>query len=465
MIAAGERGFIALAKEKPILWAFAALFALEAGMNMLYGYRRGGGGIGAIGYAAAFFAIAFVAAWLPTQIANIRGNDAMAWAKTIVFVSLTLLCFSLSQAAGWSVMGVTMADGQAKRDDAAMQRSLTRGELERAQRDLAAITETAPAESLKKLAGEAWDAAKREEERKGCKTLCEQRKKEAAGYEERLGQAVRRDELKAVVIANSGKLEKTAPVAAGSPDVAVLSRISGASEEDVRFWFTVVLVGIIGLFANLGFALAGVGRDPSGSAPGGAGAAEQDEDWVWRQPRLAAPSPSAAPGPHHPPAGYGTPPASHPGPVTASGSPINIHFGSGAPATSPNAAQPGPMSPGMPNPVEPHPLSPDGLRRQAVPALPAPVAPDRPVDRAPVNTVIDNLLSFRAACVRNEPGAIVPVAAMYARYVDWAGSRRLARAAFETMLPMATGIQIFDVGGIPHFQDVALRAERELNVA
>ena len=72
--------FFEQAKHKRILWALAAIWLLEAGMNTLYGYRRGGGGVGAMGYAAVFFAIAIMAAWLPVKMQELRavGMGAIA---------------------------------------------------------------------------------------------------------------------------------------------------------------------------------------------------------------------------------------------------------------------------------------------------------------------------------------------------------------------------------------------------
>jgi hypothetical protein len=448
-------------REHPILLAFAAVWALEAGMNILYGYRRGGGGIGAGGYAAVFGAIAFIAAWLPTRIRYIHPQDQMAAAKRFVFVALTLLCVSLSQVAGWSVMGVTLADGQAARDDQATKRSTARERLDLMRAEMRKLGVQPPVDQVQarmdaelatvvnRRTGETVaDASNSCAIPSGAPAPCQRYAKLKA----ELATAKRYAELESKIQSAGGAIDSSPAVAEGSPDVAVLARITGADEKDVRFWFTVVLVAIIGLFANLGFAIVGLGSSqPHDFANySGSGQWQHPEPYPHGAPLLPAPSGAMAPPQHY----------THAAPQPASASPIHLHLGAatGYAPTHPAIAAPGPAphpAVGIPSPRVPDEAPPKQSRAEPLPSSPA---PDRPVDRNRLRELLDGLLAFEAATLTKQDGAAISAADLYARYAASAGQRAVAPEAFHTMFSAATNVSQTQIAGIPHYMDVAFKA-------
>lgn len=409
-------GFFTQCRTRPILLAFGAIWALEAGMNTLYGYKRGGGGIGALGYAATFLAIAFVAAWLPTQLRAIYGNSALAWAKrTAIFVPL-MLCVIVSQAAGWAVMGVTIADGQAKRDTAAMGRTVAVEALERDRAARKALgDQSAPDQIAARIEGELSTTIRRtgqtiREATNDCADAGA-----APGPCQRVGKlraqlkdAERAADLDRRIAAGLGAVEHAPQVAEGAPDVAVIAAMTGAPKEDVRFWMTVCLVAVIGLFANFGFALAGMGD------------------------------------------------IGHPQPFTPLSTALVVaphanSFGSGVSANAPElTASPAAMS-------APHASSPGTAIAET---HYTPPAPSVPVRRDYVRAITDNLLVFRAAALDDHHGGVVPADDVYARYAAWAGPRAVASPAFHALFPAMTGIKLAELANVPHYYDVALRAHQ-----
>jgi hypothetical protein len=446
-------------REHPILLAFAAVWALEAGMNILYGYRRGGGGIGAAGYAAVFGAIAFIAAWLPTRIRYIHPQDQMAAAKRFVFVALTLLCVSLSQVAGWSVMGVTLADGQAARDDQATKRATAREGLEQMRAEMRRLGVQPPVDQVQaRMDAELGTVVNRRSGEtvadvsnscampSAAPAPCQRYAKLRA----ELAAAKRSAELETKIQTASGAIGTAPAVAEGSPDVAVLARITGADEKDVRFWFTVVLVAIIGLFANLGFAIVGLGSSqPHDFAHFDGGQAWQPGPYPHGAPLLPAP-----PGAMAQPANY-----AHPAPQPASASPIHLHLGAapGYAPTHPAIAAPGPAphpAVGIPSPRVPDEAPPKQSRGAPLPSSPA---PDRPVDRNRLRELLDGMLAFEAATLTKQDGAAISAADLYARYAAGAAQRAVAPEAFHTMFSAATNLSQTQIGGVPHYMDVAFK--------
>ena len=463
-------GFWGEMRARPILWAFAAIWVIDAMMNTIYGYRRAAG-VGAIGYAAAFFAIAVVAAWLPVQIRLIKGTDFGAWVQRVALSIPLVVCLIVSQVAGWAVMGVTMADGQAAREDKAMSRTTIRQKLESARAEYATLAAEAPGDpdTLRVALDETRAAAEREGDRVRCGPKCEALKLKAVQYAERLSKAERAAELEDTVIPDLEQRLKTAPkTAEGAPAEAVLARIFSVSDDEVRFWWTVALVFAIGMFANLGFALAGVGerQAPRAAAPREweayqpvmTGPGHPGPDWAQAETQHAAHTPpdaraqAEAQGRDHSEHGW-QPPTS---------TPLHIHLSG---ASTPPSSAPGSTPAELPHraggshpPASLAPAPADGKdSRQSAPSAPAPPAADKPVKRDRIRQLTDQLLTFRAACVTDSAGGVVEAGELYARYAQWAGDQAIPRGAFETLFPTATGLDIVHVGGAAHYADVALK--------
>jgi len=71
--------------------------------------------------------------------------------------------------------------------------------------------------------------------------------------------------------------------------------------------------------------------------------------------------------------------------------------------------------------------------------------------------VIDQLLTFAAAELVSDDGALVPFPDMVERYRNWSQGRGIDPAAFAIMFPAATGIALIDLGGAQHFAGARLR--------
>ncbi len=106
-----------------------------------------------------------------------------------------------------------------------------REDMARARRDLAAITETAAADVLMRLADEAGARAKREEARGGCRAKCEEAKRDEAQYLARHALAKRRDEL-TTLLAEAKAEAASAPVEI-SGLAATLAAASGGSKTSI----------------------------------------------------------------------------------------------------------------------------------------------------------------------------------------------------------------------------------------
>jgi hypothetical protein len=61
-----------------------------------------------------------------------------------------------------------------------------------------------------------------------------------------------------------------------------------------------------------------------------------------------------------------------------------------------------------------------------------------------------------------DDGALIPFADLIERYQVWAQGRGIDPAAFVTLFPIATGVQLIDIAGVQHFCGARLR--RELKV-
>lgn len=467
-----------------VLWAAAACWLLEAYMNFRFGYGKAGLGLG-----LAFLAVAVFAAYLPMKYGRVAEpwGNLPGFCKRLALLFCIGICVGLSQAAGWANLGTLLADSQVARSTAATSRETAAENLAKMRADRAALPTT-----------RAIDAIKAEldlELRKTSKKYPNGDGPNAMLLKAELANAERNVELGKEIEKATRALESKQQVAGGQPELDVLVAAFGpgasanAEDEDVQaqaaatrknvaFWVPVAITAVIGLFANFGFALAGVGQAPRvddktqafidsfdvGARRLGAGGARQLHDELVERfgrdaveqylPNLAAthnrvpPAPQEMTRPTLPPIN-GFPPPSQPPRLDQYGGGINIHVGApavGQPQTPPQDAPPvRPAQPAAGPP--PAPL-----------ALPPPVQTGAPVDRSGVLKHTDHLLLFKQACLEPMPSALVSADDMYARYAAWAGPRRLSQAAFLALLSELADVpQSNAAGGHLHFYDFAIR--------
>jgi hypothetical protein len=476
MMTADRKTFRRELAEKPILWAMLACFALELAMNSIVGYRRAGGGFSAsaVLYGLVFMMLAFIAAWTCVQTFAVKGNDALAWVKRLAFGLPFIACFIVSQVSGWSVMGVTLADGSLKREIAATAGDVARETLDARRAERKAIGVPRPIDAIRaELDLELRKTSKRYPNGDGPAALV---------LKSELAKAERAAVLDGEITQSLAAVEARPAVAGGSQDVAALQRIFGGEAKDLHFWWSVGLVAVIGFFANFGFALAGVGQGRIGDRS----ESPLDEDLLgeaflppqYRTRALMAPnripqersgtareasSTQWEGGPQG--AVLGVQPAAphHPHALHQHGAPINIHLGLPAGPSAgmtPPAGDP-PPSP-RPSPVEFSTSAPGGRLPggESPGASTKSEAPGAPVDRSQARNTLDQLLRFKAACLEEAAGGMVSAEDMVARYRAWAGAR-----AFLTVFGELTGTAEQVVAGKLHFHCVVLREGAHLAVA
>jgi hypothetical protein len=449
-------------KAQPILAAFIVLWAVEAYMNMLYGYKRAGGGAGALGYAAMFGAIAFIAAWLPTRIAHVQGSDAGAFVKRAVFALLAASCFGLSVMAGCSVLGVATADGSVARNMKATKHSTAADQLAQARADRKALgTQPAPEQVQERIGAELATVTRYgtiAELTENCKeadkapTAC----KKVAALKTQLADAKRAVALDTQIEQREAKLGATEAVAEGAPELAILAKLTGFEEKEVGQWWAVALIVILEIFSNFGFALAGMGG-PGNPAPVHATAGAN-----WAAAQGSLPAPPSFPMIDH------RPREDHPHPQPAYGAPINIHVAAANAQPTPPAGVASPtamasqpeerQSPASTQPrAETRPLS----RAIASPARPA---PQQPVDRNPLRELLDSMAVFKASALAAHNGAATAFDQVYAVYRSWAGSAAVEADKFHMAFSAATNAKVGVLAGSPHYMDLSLIASPTVQI-
>jgi hypothetical protein len=455
-----------------VLWAVLACWMLEAGMNATFGYKIAGYGLSVI-----FVAVAVLGAYLAVKVFAVRGKDLRAWGRRAMFGVPLALCFSLCQAAGWSTLGTMLADGMTARETLATSRSSAADKLRLARDERAKLGAPRPIGTIK--------AELELEKTRKSAAYPDGRGPKALALEAELAAAERAAELDELIPNLVAELEGREQVAEGTPHLDVMVRLTGAKPDEVAFWWPVVLTAVIGFFATFGWPLAGVGR--------GGHELRQPEpdplaDFDWGPRRLPPPSG------YHQNQGFGEAGTAGASPsaqrvssrqTADAGSPGHASFPSGGPAAAhvhgapinisvalPAAGVGGGLEPGAsPSPAaeriatEPKAMLPAPGAGAALRArvLETPPAAQRPVDRRHVQELIDHLLCFRAACVLDAAGGVVPAREMYERYVSWAGERAISEQAFDTMFGELAGIARVNFGGVPHYRGVVLNREPRLS--
>lgn len=241
------------------LTACAVLFSVEQGMNAINGYRRAGGDLQltAIGYAVIMLAIGVCAAWCPW--AALRAQRGKALGLWLLMLPMFLIC----QSNGWAVMGVTLADGQVKRNTAATGREVLEAELKlkRQEREMIGVTR----------AMGAIDAELNLEMRRTSKQFPDGDGPAAMRLKAEKATAEKAASLDKQIAALPAAIGNAPQVAGGAVDTAVvmavgdrvrswwraeaLSEAERLTGADVNFGFSILLVFVIGFFATFGPAL------------------------------------------------------------------------------------------------------------------------------------------------------------------------------------------------------------------
>lgn len=320
-------------KKFPILAAFIAVWGAEATMNALYGYRSGATSSTAAGllYGTILLSFAFLGAWLGVKFLSIRGYTPLAWGRRL-FIGIPLLaCIVLSQITGWSVMGITISDSSAARENKADSREAKRSALKRAQEDRNLLgAQPAPAEVQAKIDKELQTYVRKEDKTVGtitsncarpdwAPTVC----RRVADLKIQLQSAERAIELDRQIASGSSAVETSGAVGAANARTATLEKLTGWSSSELDFWLNVFFVGMVGLFANLGPTLAGFADPQIATAIGGTEAANPaavsppEQHHHYYQPQVSMP-PYPPPVPaHYPPPVY-VPPSPSPQPLNIS---------------------------------------------------------------------------------------------------------------------------------------------------
>lgn len=462
----------------PILLGWMVIFCVHAGLNSKLGHEMGGGeGMGALFYAAAFLGFAVVGAWAADQIAQASG------ARQAGLIGIALCQLLIGQMAGWQALGLTLSKGQGTLEAKADARKTTKDALDAKRAELARIGIVRPASAI-----EPDRALECEKKSKiypdGVGPKCSALKAEEA-------MSARARDLEKEIDALSAKLSsgpalKSASDAWAAPQALAQGVASGwawiwggapatVSPDDVRFGWMVFLVFALEFFGTFGLALIrhGAGGEPhSGSGPAsrlvpagdpspspdGGDRLREALDAMASGLRLGLPAPAqmAALGP---PADYDRTPAH----AYSYGAPINIHVSPGGQSRPDalSAMAPSGEPAGAAASIEPP--RPSRAPREDLAALSADAPP---VDRSRVlrqlspeeREAADVILAFRAACVVDAPGGLVDAQHLLRRYAAWAGARALTPEAFVVLFRDVTGLEPADIGGLPHYRGIALRA-------
>ncbi len=242
-----------------MILCLVALFVVDTGMSVLNGYRRAGGDfqLTAFGFAAIMFAVAGLATYMPVAAKRETG-----WRK-LGFWLVSLPLFLITQSNGWAVMGVTLADGHIKREVKATSRNVTADTLAKKRIELDKIGTVRPVATIAaERALECKRTSRRYPDGKGPKCTKLIAEEETAKRARTLEDDIKNE---------TANLQAAPKVAGGNIDIAVLQALVNATaerwkgapltdaekftHEDTYFAFSILLVAVIGFFANFGPAM------------------------------------------------------------------------------------------------------------------------------------------------------------------------------------------------------------------
>jgi hypothetical protein len=438
--------------RQPVVLLPLLCFLVTVYMNAHAGYLIGGH---SVVLAAVLIAVAFYTAYAGTTVWNAGG-----WRK--FFLGVVLVGgLAVDQIAAWQTLGIQFADGQTARATKAQGLGATADALKRARDERDSIGRVRAIGAI--------DADRVLECRRTSPSFPDGRGPQCTRLTGELETARRAAALDGDIVRLIGETENREQVAGGTAQFTVPQALAQnlanvwwgpkaapkVSPDDVLFFVLILLAAAIGLLANLGFWLVGVAHDASSDDDHKLGSGA-DVDLSLPSTLSGVPVDLAplrlleAPPRRRqlsPPAAL-MPAAATPAQPTLStaSAPINITLGYGVPPSA-SAVPPTAV-----------PAEPAARSRSEKPLHPRPdvnpVASAPPVDRGPVQAIVDNLTAFRAACVVDAPGVSVSRDQMWRRYCAWAGDRAASRQVFDALFAeMAEVLVERDA-----FHDVALRA-------
>lgn len=454
--------------------AVVACFVIECAANALFGFRSVGGFenfIGAVLAGAGCVAIAIIGAHQAAALRDYGWHNPKLYAIGL-FVAA---CFLFGWVAGVRLYATNMADGGLRREREATKGSLARDKLQ-ARRDERSRLGVRPAPEIieaeiakalgvyitkadKTVAAATSDCTDPSWAPRTCATVRDLRVK--------LADAVRAKALDAEIEDAAGKVGAAPVVAAGEPDIKALSALT-LGAIDVKFWLPIFVVTLMQAAAIFGPAMVVGGHGRPASAPRDPMRLAYHGDGDGGARTIPGPPNGGGGGG----GGYGAGPGLGYGPgATSSSAPINITFGAASayPQEPRQATSAATVAGAAPAPVlalpAPRSEPPRGVivggARRDLAALPA---DGPPVDRLLAAAVSDGerepadvLLAFRAACLVDAPGAMLPLSQLYERYRAWVGDRAISAPAFDGLLGVI-GIHVVSVAGVRHAAAVAMKA-------
>lgn len=437
-------------------WAVA--WAVCAGLNFEAGFRFFG-----LTLAFGFLAMAVLGAHAAHSQEHERG------AKRFGLWVLVVMQLALGQWCGWQTLGISLSEGAGKLESNAGKHGSAVGALNRYREERDRIGATRPVASI---------AADLDLElRRTSKAYPNGDGPAATKLKGELGAAKRAIELDsdlipraAAALGKGGSTLEDAEAPYRVP-MAIGTRVAGwvsdnpkpVTAGDVRFAFSIFFTVLLELVGTLGPWLFGIGMVAARNGPDAQWASEGPNKDDWGAPALgyrprqdAAGLPFADGAPSHST-------ASAPVNVYVNGQPAGAAAPASAGASGVSASGAGAMS------------APEAPAKAVLPArrsrqdLAAIGGDAPPVDRAGVPEALseaereagDVILAFKAACVVDSPGGMLPVADVFRRYQAWAGRERAVDpATFERLLGMVAAMRTELIAGVAYVRHVALAAAK-----
>lgn len=445
------RGWYGTARDaveaQPIWLAWFVIFAAGASLNFTMGNELWGLSVGSV-----FAAVAVIGAYCAGKIADV----AAARKPWLIFAAIA--AFGLGQWCGWQQMGLRMTRGLGQLAGEAGQHNtaneaLTAARAERAK--IGAVRAVAAIAAEREFECKRTSRTYKDGKGPACtKLLAEEATAQRAAELDAALPGLATSLAQAPATTDPAQMFAV-PIALGN---AVGGKLTGRAvaltPEDVIFGFSIFMTALLEFFSTFGPWLLDL------TAPRPVARARQGWESLPKQLTYQGQHTEGAPAPAV--ANGGTQTGVHnrePAADIASagshalhGAPMNFYIGAG---DTPSANRP---------PALERRASVDEQADKQVAALHAAHAPSAqpgtapPVKRAHAQELIDGLLAFRAACIVDMPGGLIPAADVYRRYAHWRGDRAAAEATFLMLIGDVGGMASKDFGGVRHFTDVGLRA-------
>lgn len=451
-------------RDEPIILAWFGVWFVVAALNFHAGIKTGGYPL-----AIAFVCLAMLGAYASLEL---DGADRARRAGLIVLIVAQL---ALGQYAGWSTIGLTLNSSAAGLDTEAGTHNTASEQLAQAKAERAKLGTPRTIAAI--------EADEHLECESGIGPKCTILRRELADAQRAAD--LDRDIPDLVKQLGQGPqlTDANAPYrVAQSLGSTIASLLKGgsrqASRDDVIFWFSIFVTAVLEFVGTMGpwlfrikekwadpeppkpvvdgwdfgpkrISYVGAGDTPSASRPP---ALDEDTRAGAGSPRGSGSSSAGGDGLHQPLQTS----ASIPGNQHQHGAPItvNLYGQSGA-------QQPTPLVPINPDVVADKNVA--ALRqvtqRRLDPEIEQSVreAPDVPVDNSELIGLLHGFNVFKAKCLVDQRGAWIEAAQVYQHYRAWGQERACSEAAFHSLFPATTSVELKLAGGVPHYAGIALK--------